>query len=358
MAAAQRRTPPDLYKVINEKFFGIESKINPLTDKELKEAGAFAHPIKHYVQDHKRKYSWQQYAALCILKTKRHLYIQGESSTGKDSLVEQIASVFRIPFKAFSFKEGINANAWVTRTELKNIDGKVQSVVSEGELAKAVRGFKSSTGEVFPYIILLSDFDRARPADLEILRNALQIGNAAYLIDPVKGSMIPVLEGTVFVATGNSGIDGDPSGMMIYHQIDASIMNRFLKVRAELPSEEFEKRIIQSEYPTLQNDDATLVVQCLNAIRSGIKTFNFPLEFGLRDASNWTRVALDLVELELAKSFKEGLKHAFNVVVSGAFKDPSNAEALYGALDLFLDLDEKNNEVVEPKSTSKSKKKP
>ncbi len=334
----KRKPVTNLYQPIIKSFCGISSAVHPITDQDLIESGALAEHIDTFVQN-EQAFSWEQYVTIGILKSKRHIYIQGEASAGKDSLVQQIAAEFRIPFKVFSFKDGASPNHWINRVELKeNQKGEIESTLIEGELSKAVKGFRSKNGKIYPYLVLLSDIDRAKPADLDILKHALQIGNSAFLINPVDGKAIPILKGTIFVATGNSGVDSVANDHMIYHRLDASMMNRFLKIKAYSPSTAFEQAMIKKEFPFLQDDDVLLVVNCMNSIKKAIREFKYPLEFGLRDASNWTRFAIDLLNLNLVTNFSEGMEKAFDVVVRGAFQDETSSDALYGALDLYLNI--------------------
>jgi MoxR-like ATPase len=336
------------YSVISKTFCGISNVVNPITDIELIAQNAKANPIKNFLED-KKAGNWKMMTSFCMLATKVHTYIQGVAGSGKDTIVEQICSEFRIPFKAFAFKDGINANNWVCRTELRSTaNGGTESVVADGELAKAVRGFKGKDGKMYPYVILLSDMDRARPQDLEILRNALQLGNSAYLIDNVRGGAIPVLEGTIFVATGNTGVDGDPNGTMIANPIDASIINRFARIRAELPTKDQETKIILADYPRLDKPQAKLIVDCLDVMRNTIKTLGLPLEVSLRDASMLAKSSLALLDRSICKTFTDALRLSITLVVDGAFKDPRNAEQLIGALDPILKVNTNDTNAQSP----------
>jgi len=336
MAVRQAFNP---HAVISKSFCGITSQVNPLTDAELFSQNAKANGIANFVED-KKAGNWKMMASFCMLATKVHTYIQGVAGSGKDTIVEQLCAEFRIPFKAFAFKDGINANNWVCRTELRSTaNGGTESVVSDGELAKAVKGFTAKDGKVYPYVILLSDMDRARPQDLEILRNALQLGNSAYLIDNVRGGAIPVLPGTIFIATGNTGVDGDPNGTMIANPIDASIINRFARIRAELPTKDQESKILMADHPRLDKAQAKMIVDVLDVLRNTIKTLGLPLEVSLRDANILAKSALGFLDIGISKAFNEALRLATTLVVDGAFKDPRNAEQLVGALDPILKID-------------------
>lgn len=326
------------HSVVTKSFCGIADAVLPLTDSELLAQNAKANPIKNFMED-KKAGNWKMMTTFCMLATRVHTYIQGVAGSGKDTIVEQICAEFRIPFKAFAFKDGINANNWVCRTELRSTaNGGTESVVSDGELAKAVKGFRGQDGKLYPYVILLSDMDRARPQDLEILRNALQLGNSAYLIDNVRGGAIPVLPGTIFVATGNTGVDGDPNGTMIANPIDASIINRFARIRAELPTKDQETKILMADHPRLDKPQAKMIVECLDVLRNTIKTLGLPLEVSLRDANIIAKSALGLLDRGISKAFNEAVRLAITLVVDGAFKDPRNAEQLVGALDPIIKL--------------------
>jgi len=325
------------FSTFSKTFCGITEKVSNLTDAELLAQNAKAISIPNFVED-KKEGNWKQMVAFCMLVTKQHTYVQGVAGSGKDTIVEQICSEFGIPFKSFAFKDGINANNWVCRTELRSTaSGGTESYVTDGELTKAVKGFMGKDGKLHPYVILLSDMDRARPQDLEILRNALQLGNSAYLMDNVRGGAIPVLEGTVFVATGNTGVDGDPNGTMIANPIDASIINRFARVRAILPTKDQEIKIIMGDHPRLDKPQAKLIVDILDVLRNTIKTLGLPLEVSLRDANVIAKSTLGFLDRNLVKGgFNEAVKLATTLVVDGSFKDPRNAEQLIGALDPLL----------------------
>jgi MoxR-like ATPase len=325
------RTPIlNLNTGFNKSFAGIKATVNPLTDSDLKKANAFAPAVKHYVATTDR---WVQLAVMTALKSKKHLYVHGKAGSGKDALFQQVANQYRIPFINLSFKEGVDINEWIVRREIKAEAGGFSTKVEEGVLLKAIKGFSTEEGNKIPYMILISDMDRALPSQLEILRQALQEGTSAYLINPIDGEPINVLEGTLFVMTGNSALDGDLRGNMVANRLDASILNRLVCIRANNPTDDFFVKILANEFPTLTEAECKLLIACMNATSKMSEDLALPIEISIRTTKAWARLAIDALECGLAKNFKQAIQFGFDGVIDGFFSSPVQVESIRGAID-------------------------
>jgi len=325
------RTPIlNLNNGFDKSFAGIKATVNPLTDSELKKANAFAPSVKHYVATTDR---WVQLAVMTALRSKKHLYVHGKAGSGKDALFQQVANQYRIPFINLSFKEGVDINEWIVRREIKAEAGGFSTKVEEGVLLKAIKGFTTEEGNKIPYMILISDMDRALPSQLEILRQALQEGTSAYLINPIDGEPINVLEGTLFVMTGNSALDGDLRGNMVANRLDASILNRLVCIRANNPTDEFFVKILANEFPTLTQDQCQLLIACMNATSKMSEDLALPIEISIRTTKAWARLAIDALDCGLAKNFKQAIQFGFDGVIDGFFSSPVQVESIRGAID-------------------------
>jgi len=325
------RTPIlNLNNGFTKSFSGINAKVNPLTDTDLKKANCFAPAVKHYVPTTDR---WVQLAVMTALKSKKHLYVHGKAGSGKDALFQQVANQYRIPFINLSFKEGVDVNEWIIRREIKAEQGGFSTKIEEGVLLKAIKGFECEDGSRIPYMILISDMDRALPSQLEVLRQALQEGTSAYLINPIDGEPINVLEGTLFALTGNSALDGDLRGNMVSNRLDASILNRLVCVRANNPTDEFYIKILANEFPTLTKDQCQLLITCMNATSKMAEDLALPIEISIRTTKAWARLAIDALECGLAKNFKQAIQFGFDGVIDGFFSNPVQAESIRGAID-------------------------
>ncbi len=318
--------------IFKKQFANLNLNVNPLSDADLKSAGAFASPISNYIPSQSR---WVQLAVLSALVSKKHIYIHGKAGTGKDALCQQLANQYRIPFINLSFKEGVDVNEWIVRREIKAEQGGFSSKVEEGVLLKAIKGLDKD-GKKYPYMILISDMDRALPSQLEVLRQALQEGTSSYLINPVSGEPVNVMAGTVFVLTGNSALDGDIRGNMITSRIDASILNRMVCIRANNPDRNHFVKIISSEFPSLSESECDLLVSCMEKTTTVSEELALPIEISIRTIKAWARLALDAYENKIVVDFKSGLQFAFDGVIDGFFSNPLATETLRGAIDHLI----------------------
>tara|TARA_B100000212_G_scaffold237028_1_gene180372 strand:- start:394 stop:1179 length:786 start_codon:yes stop_codon:yes gene_type:complete len=185
-------------------------------------------------------------------------------------------------------------------------DGQAETFYTYGKLFKALtEGYTDANGDVHPYIVLLSDFDRATKAQVEKLR--LILDSIQGRVMGPNGDAVPVIPGTTIVATANSQGGGDETGRCISARpVDSSIMNRFeRKVIFSPMSWKDEGEIIKSKFPTLFEHDASAldaIGLSTKALRKAIEDGELYAEFSHRDVCNWCSAAVDRLQLRPNKT--------------------------------------------------------
>ena len=315
-------------------FAGLTELVTPLTSQDHSKAVGRAMPPRTYVQESSVN-GWQFKLALNLLNNTHTLAIGGAGG-GKDVFLDAYAKAFNKPIAKFAFKEGVNPQGWVSRETLKP-DGKggVESVKVMGDLTKACQGIDKD-GVKHPYVILFSDFDRAEPSQVEFLRQALQLGGDAYLTCPIDGQLYPILEGTTFYFTANSGVDGDGRRGMLVKERDASITNRLNSVVVPPASESFEVKVVMGEYPMIEQTQAKMLVKSLRAVRKASLECDLGFEVSIRQGLALGKLALSFQKRVPSATWGEALKFAYESVVMGHFLNKESTAPLWGALDPIL----------------------
>ena len=318
-------------------FAGLTELVTPLTSQDHSKAVGRAMPPRTYVQESSVN-GWQFKLALNLLNNTHTLAIGGAGG-GKDVFLDAYAKAFNKPIAKFAFKEGVNPQGWVSRETLKP-DGKggVESVKVMGDLTKACQGIDKD-GVKHPYVILFSDFDRAEPSQVEFLRQALQLGGDAYLTCPIDGRRYPILDGTTFYFTANSGVDGDGRRGMLVKEKDASIINRLLAVNVPPANESFEVKVVMGEYPELDPNHAKLLVKTLRAVRKASIESDLGFEVSIRQGLALGKWALAFQKRVPSATWQECLKRAYTTVIMGHFMNKESIAPLWGALDPLLGVD-------------------
>lgn len=235
-------------------------------------------------------------ASVALVKG-RSLFIHGQPGSGKDAIVHAFSAAARIPGRIFTICPNTDISAWLY-TRAFNA---TSTYWEEGALLKALRdGYTSPTGEVIPYLILLSDFDRADRSQAETLR--LILDSIQGRIMGPDGVAVPVLEGTRIIATANSSGGGDLSGRMSSNMLDASLMDRFqVKVRFSWLTISEEIEIAASRYPNLFSRVPSARKQIgdtLTSIRNEIYSGKLECDFSARAISAWCQHMEDILDLD------------------------------------------------------------
>lgn len=238
-----RRAPPPVPSALTIQFAGVTFPVNadvpasaclPLPDKyRCPEAGKLGKDVQH---------------AAVALARGRSTYIWGLPGSGKDAFIHALSALTRTPAVIMEIAPGVDIQSWFFS---RGFDA-TSTRWEEGELLRVCRdGYTTSTGRRIPYIVLVSDIDRADRSQAEHMR---------LITDSIKGRVkgpggvtYDVFPGTVFVATANSAGSGDNRGRCISsNPIDASLLDRWeRKFEFRWMEWKDEEVIVRDKFPLL-----------------------------------------------------------------------------------------------------------
>jgi len=237
----------------------------------------------------------------------RSCWISGPPGTGKDAIVHAISALLRRPALMLTIDPGFDIDSWMFEKDFApDEQGRPQTFYTYGKLWTALtEGYRTDEGEILPYIILLSDFDRATKSQVEKLR--LILDSIQGRVMGPDGKAVPVVSGTTVVATANSQGGGDETGRCISARpVDSSIMNRFERKVIFTPmSWKDEGEILRSKFPVLFEKDPTAydaLGHSTRALRKAVMDGELYAEFSHRDVCNWCSAAEDRLRLRPGKS--------------------------------------------------------
>jgi len=238
-----------------------------------------------------------QEAAVSFLRG-RHLYIHGMPGSGKDAFVHAMSALLRRPAIIKTVTPTTDVEAWLY----------VRSFDQEGtrwetqELFRALtEGYTCPNSKrVLPYIILISDFDRATKSQAEFLR--LIIDSISGRVQGPGGKVFSVVPGTQIIVTANTSGGGDVRGRMVSaNVIDGSIMDRFeRKIQFHWMEWDDEEPICKAKFPILFErcpDSFRQVGKSTTSLRSSIAKDELYAEFSHRAVCSWLGHMEDIVVL-------------------------------------------------------------
>lgn len=237
---------------------------------------------------------------LISLSNDRSVYVWGLPGSGKDAIFHYVSAMTRRPALIRSIKPNVNIQSWFYSRSLDR-EGTGWEI---GPLLRALHyGYeiKNEAGEVvrrIPYMILISDLDRADRAQAEHLR--LIMDSIQGRVEGPEGETFDVLPGTVVVATGNTAGAGDERGRCVSANVlDASIMDRFDRVyQFDWLAWEDEVEIAMAKFPLLKEKVPNFFEElgrATKAIRHAIKNNEVYAEFTHRSLCCVLGHATDLI---------------------------------------------------------------
>jgi len=291
-----RRHPPketDLTTI----FCGVVVPVNP----DVPEVDCLPLPRAFKVPSH-GNLKTDIWHAVVALSMGRSLYIHGLPGCGKDALFHGWSFHTRTPADIYNIDPDADLRPWFFSHEIT----KEGTVWAEGKLLKQLRdGYISPTsGRRIPYLILITDFDRANKAQIETLR--LVLDSIKGRIKGPDGTTYTVLPGTKIVVTANTAGGGDARGRCISaNVIDASIMDRFGDMGARAfefhpMSWDDEGAIVREKFPLLLERCPSVFEQvgkATEAIRVAIMDEKLYAEFTHRSVCAWLGHAEDIVRV-------------------------------------------------------------
>lgn len=278
------------YESIYKNLCGVNCKVNWYVDIE----DCLTLP-RHFRFSTDPKYMNVLQHILVALKNKRHTYIWGPSGCGKDSLVHAYCHYTKTPSEIFTVRPGEDIQGWFFSKDF-NKEG---TFFTEGLLLKMLRdGYTTKTGTKIPYLVLISDFDRADKNQAEALR--LILDSIKGRIKGPNGSTYSIFPGSSIVFTGNSPGSGDFSGKYISsNPIDVSLFERIgRKFKLTNMGWEDERHILEQTYPLLFSECPNIVSDLrtvTSKMRILIENEELFAEFSTRTLINWLGHASDLL---------------------------------------------------------------
>lgn len=247
--------------------------------------------------------------ALIALKNNRSLYIYGLQGSGKDAFVQAFSHYTKFPAKRFTISPNTDIQSWLFTRALDEHG----TTYEEGAFLTAVRdGYETSDGRRIPYLILLSDLDRASKSQAELLREVLD--SIEGRIGGPRGVTYPVFPGTLIVATGNTNGVGDLRGRCVSaNPMDSSLLDRFERMfQFHWLDWRDEEVVVKEKFPSLYNhspDYFPMVGKATHSIREAISKEDIYAEFSHRALCSWLGHAEDTLKhlLETKKSIPKSL---------------------------------------------------
>lgn len=256
--------------------------------------------------------------AMVGLQKCRSMFIWGTPGTGKDALFHYWSAKTRTPGIIKQVIPGTDIESWYFSRSF-NEKG---TAWDEGDVLRAIRdGYLCEDGTRVPYILLLSDLDRAQKDQAEYMR--LIIDSIAGRVQGPEGRTYKVLPGTRIVATANTSGGGDSTGRMVSsNPIDGSILNRFnYKIQFHLMDWKDENLIVRDKFPLLSAqvpDIFEALGKVTVALRAAIAGNTIYGEFSHRDVCHILMAADDLLSNTTTDKAKANLlKLAVRVWLDG-----------------------------------------
>lgn len=188
---------------------------------------------------------------LYALITNQRMYLQGDTGSGKTTLIEQVAAHLNYPFLRVNFDSEITRMDLIGRDVLK--DGASHFV--DGMLPKAMSG---------PYITCFDEIDFVRPDIAYVMQAALE-GNGLRITEDGDRLVTPDPSFRMF-GTGNTVGQGDEHGMYQGARPQSlAFLDRFT-VWANVPYLDPDQRedLVKSKVPSLTKENRERLIQYTN----------------------------------------------------------------------------------------------
>jgi len=325
---APRRAHPPAVTDLSVTFAKIRFPVNPDVPEEV----CLPLPDHYRLPQHGLLGSDVQHAVIGLRK-RRSMYIWGLPGSGKDALFHAWSAMTRTPAIIRQVKPGTDIEAWCFSRAF-NEQG---THWEEGEVLKALRdGFLTSTGRRVPYLVLLTDFDRADPEQAEHLR--LITDSIQGRIDGPAGRVYRVMPGSIVVATGNTSGGGDARGRMISARpMDGSLMDRFnAAFEFHWMDWEDEREIVRAKFPLLMQRCPSALVKMgtvTKNLREAILNDTLHGEFSHRGLCSILEHAQDMLECDPQTRVPANLLAAASKAWLDKLPDAENREVAVKIMD-------------------------
>jgi len=324
-----RRDHPPAVDRLQISFAGIDVRVN----HDVAVADCLSLPDHYRIPQYGNLKADIEEASIS-LACGRSIYIWGLPGSGKDAFFHAWSAMTRTPAKIFQVEPEADIRSWFFSHEIGG-DG---SYWEEGELLTALRdGYTTSTGRTIPYLILITDFDRATKEQAESLR--LVMDSIEGRVKGPHGVTYKVMPGTQVVVTANTAGGGDSRGRMVSANIiDGSILDRFeRKYEFHWMDWRDEEVIVKAKFPLLVERCPNVFPQvghATNALRTAIANDDLYSEFSHRALCGWLGHAQDVISLS-GKVPSNLLKRSSRVFLDG-MPDEDTRESARHLIDPHL----------------------
>lgn len=270
------------------------------------------------------------------MKHRRSIYAWGLPGSGKDALFHAWSFMTRSPAIIRQVRPGTDIEAWF----FSRAFNQAGTYWEEGELLKALRdGFLTTTGRRIPYLVLVTDFDRADREQAEALR--LVTDSIQGRVPGPGGHVDNIIEGTVIAVTANTAGGGDERGRMVSaNPVDASLMDRFeRKFEVRWMDWRDESEIVKSKFPALFQRCPSILDKMgatTRVLREAILNGDLHAEFSHRGVCTILGHAEDLVLESTGRKIPKNLMQMAARAWVDGLPDQANRENARNIMDPHL----------------------
>jgi len=224
-------------------------------------------------------------------------YLYGPTGSGKTTFVEQVFARLNIPLFGDTCHERYEVVELFGHRSLKE-DGSMEYVYGQLVLA-ATLGFP----------ILFNEMDTIPPG-VDTAINEVVTGKP-FVLTEAGGKLITPKPGFRFIATGNTNMAGDTTGLYIGTlRKNTALQDRFRAIELGYPDRKVEEDILKKVAPALPDRERKVMIDVVTEVRQqfiglpGNESVANPIEvpFSTRALIRWARVAC--VNNELVEVFE------------------------------------------------------
>ena len=274
-------------------------------------------------------------AVAVALACGRSVYIHGPSGSGKDALIHAWSALTRRPGLVFQMDPSADVRSWFYSHEFDASGTRWE----EGLLLRALRdGYVAPSGRRVPYLVLVTDFDRATREQAESLR--LVLDSIEGRVPGPDGTVHSVLDGTLFAFTANTAGGGDHRGRYTSaNVIDASILDRIDRAYEFHPMDWFDEvHVVVAKFPTL-NAECSGVIEGMRgvtrALRDATRKEELFGDFSHRSLCSVLGAAEDILRLKGTTDAGELLRAGLRSFVD-RLPDPESRQTAWRLADPFV----------------------
>lgn len=237
------------------------------------------------------------------VKYGRSIFLYGPAGTGKSELFRAMAHDLNMEFSLYPMNEQMDPALYLGKEAIVVDPATRQNVTTyvEGRLLQDIQGRVGLDGVRRPVMIVVDDIDKAPAESHEIFRHLLDGTRAVFI--PEMGRSVPVMEGTLFVATANSRGRGDDTGYytgISRAGMDESLLDRFHRFIAyDFLDVDEERQILAKKYPALAQK-APQALDCImrtaSTVRYMIRNQEVHFNFSHRRLEDWCRGVEELIQ--------------------------------------------------------------